>query len=260
MKTLSIQQPWASLIVAGLKDVENRTWSTDYRGRILIHASGKKIPNGYLYNSNPAELIQEISNIVYMGGMPNFEDLPLGAIIGYVDLVDIKDETYLDSDWAQGAPCQWIVNNAYIFDEPITDVKGKLGLWEYDIDENNLPPAHKACPPTLVAEGEEIVMPVSDEFYNVFMQGQFFKIYTTQSVMEVLTEAEADADGSHAIKSFKTLRLKLQNGEEHRFSLPEGIQHYEETDENDEVPTFFSLYDDEEVPLHFLGGILGEEL
>ena len=40
MKTLSIKQPYATLICAGVKRVENRTWTTDYRGRLLIHASG----------------------------------------------------------------------------------------------------------------------------------------------------------------------------------------------------------------------------
>ncbi|MDP2359024.1 MAG: ASCH domain-containing protein [Beijerinckiaceae bacterium] len=39
MKIISIRQPWASLIVSGVKDVENRTWSTRYRGPVLIHAS-----------------------------------------------------------------------------------------------------------------------------------------------------------------------------------------------------------------------------
>ena len=32
MKALTIKQPWASLIVHGIKDIENRTWRTDYRG------------------------------------------------------------------------------------------------------------------------------------------------------------------------------------------------------------------------------------
>ncbi len=41
MKALSIQQPWAWLIVAGFKDIENRSWRTSYRGPVLIHA-GKK--------------------------------------------------------------------------------------------------------------------------------------------------------------------------------------------------------------------------
>src|SRR5690625_200028 len=39
MKALSIRQPWAWLIVNGYKDIENRTWKTDYRGKLLIHAS-----------------------------------------------------------------------------------------------------------------------------------------------------------------------------------------------------------------------------
>jgi len=40
LKTLSVKQPHATLICAGVKRVENRSWKTDYRGRLLIHASG----------------------------------------------------------------------------------------------------------------------------------------------------------------------------------------------------------------------------
>ncbi len=35
---LSVKQPWAALIVAGVKLVEVRTWGTRRRGRVLIHA------------------------------------------------------------------------------------------------------------------------------------------------------------------------------------------------------------------------------
>ncbi len=38
MKAISIHQPWADLIVFGHKDIENRSWTTRYRGRMLIHA------------------------------------------------------------------------------------------------------------------------------------------------------------------------------------------------------------------------------
>ena len=38
MKTLTINQPFATLIVEGLKEYEFRTWKTNYRGEILIHA------------------------------------------------------------------------------------------------------------------------------------------------------------------------------------------------------------------------------
>lgn len=38
---LSVRQPWAFLIVQGIKEEEYRSWTTDYRGRLLIHASKK---------------------------------------------------------------------------------------------------------------------------------------------------------------------------------------------------------------------------
>lgn len=36
---LSIKQPWATLVVHGLKTIEIRSWPTARRGRILIHAA-----------------------------------------------------------------------------------------------------------------------------------------------------------------------------------------------------------------------------
>ena len=42
MKVITIKQPFASLIAAGIKEYEFRTWKTKYRGEILIHA-GKGI-------------------------------------------------------------------------------------------------------------------------------------------------------------------------------------------------------------------------
>src|SRR5262245_20657242 len=36
---ISVKQPWAALLVSGLKTVEVRTWPTSKRGPILIHAA-----------------------------------------------------------------------------------------------------------------------------------------------------------------------------------------------------------------------------
>lgn len=47
MKTLSVRQPWASLLVSGLKDIENRTWTPNFKGRIMIHASLAKVPKRF---------------------------------------------------------------------------------------------------------------------------------------------------------------------------------------------------------------------
>jgi hypothetical protein len=38
---LSLKQPWATLLVTGLKTIEVRRWPTARRGRILIHAARK---------------------------------------------------------------------------------------------------------------------------------------------------------------------------------------------------------------------------
>ena len=42
MKALTIKEPWATLIIEGYKEYEFRSWKTNYRGKILIHA-GKSI-------------------------------------------------------------------------------------------------------------------------------------------------------------------------------------------------------------------------
>lgn len=43
MKALSLWQPWATLIANGAKQIETRSWSTSYRGPILIHAAKRKV-------------------------------------------------------------------------------------------------------------------------------------------------------------------------------------------------------------------------
>jgi hypothetical protein len=71
MKAITIKQPWASLIVHGIKDIENRTWACPekYIGhRVLIHASGKPVemrnPNSVFtkaqWDSLPVEFQRKI--------------------------------------------------------------------------------------------------------------------------------------------------------------------------------------------------------
>ena len=49
MKALSVKQPWANLIAFGKKTIETRTWSTKYRGPILVISSAKPdiYPSGH---------------------------------------------------------------------------------------------------------------------------------------------------------------------------------------------------------------------
>lgn len=41
MKVITLWEPWASLIAVGAKMIETRSWNTNYRGRIAIHAAKK---------------------------------------------------------------------------------------------------------------------------------------------------------------------------------------------------------------------------
>jgi len=45
-RALSLHQPWASLVALGVKGIEMRSWSTKYRGRLLIHAAKRNPTKG----------------------------------------------------------------------------------------------------------------------------------------------------------------------------------------------------------------------
>lgn len=200
MKTLSVQQPWASLIVYGIKDVENRTWDTPYRGKILIHASSKKVPKAFI-DCLPVEWGNEVLNHIIFDNIPDLQELPTSAIIGYVELEDIVEES--NSIWASPEQLYWKLKNAYIFDTPITDVKGKLNLFDYpDIDENNLPSAHKAQIRVPQFNGTALSLPATDEsivdlmndkestVLDIELSSHFDMLFDAQDNLKKITEVE----------------------------------------------------------------------
>lgn len=132
MKVLSIIQPWAGLIVTGLKDIENRTWKTDYRGKLLIHASStySKKKRAETEDSIRRNILtkEENKKINYDDGTIQYSCCKYGMIIGEVELVDcVKDHS---SNWAEKDVWNWVLANPIKYDKPI-EIKGKLGLWEY---------------------------------------------------------------------------------------------------------------------------------
>lgn len=122
MKALTIKQPYASLIVNNIKTYEFRSWKTNYRGKILIHAGIKK---------ENVEGIEKY-NLDYIKG----------AIIGEAYITDciLVDET-LDKKLR----CEnniiykknhiglyaWQLENIKKYDD-VVYVKGKLSLWDYE--------------------------------------------------------------------------------------------------------------------------------
>lgn len=81
LKAISMWQPWGSLWLSPNKPHETRHWQTRHRGRLLVHAAKK------LVKDVDAELTVVLEN--EFG--PNWStDLPVGAIIGMVDLIDVS--------------------------------------------------------------------------------------------------------------------------------------------------------------------------
>jgi len=80
MKALSVKQPWAWAIFHG-KPVENRTWYSNYRGPLWIHA-------GYIFDYEGYQWI--LDNQDKLGiRIPDRPDLfPLGAIVGRVNMIE----------------------------------------------------------------------------------------------------------------------------------------------------------------------------
>jgi hypothetical protein len=130
-KAISLLQPWATLVVMGVKKIETRSWQTAHRGLLFIHASmGKK----------GKVLMNEVPFSKYI---THFDALPFGAVIGQVQLDDVlpvEELFYSDArlnaltleekafgDYAKGRYA-WILSDAVAFDKPIP-VKGSLGLW-----------------------------------------------------------------------------------------------------------------------------------
>lgn len=192
MKTLSIQQPWASLICAGIKDVENRTWKAAANpGRILIHASSKKVTKNFL-NTIPLDWMVSIQQDQVFGNIPTFDSMPTSAIIGYATVKGFEEKT--DSMWDGGDDqIKWVLEDMYLFDEPIPDVKGKLNLFDYPLDEDNLPPAHKVQLSYPELNAGELTVPVCDAVMKAIEAGaEAFEVDLDPSLVDMIADEKGD--------------------------------------------------------------------
>ncbi len=117
MRCLAVKQPYAWALLSGIKDIENRSWSTDYRGPVAILAGASKSEVNAYGKSNKLKT-----------------DFPFGAIVGVVDLVDVipLSEALEKNPWAWGPYC-WRVANARMLAKPIP-AKGKLKLFDLSED------------------------------------------------------------------------------------------------------------------------------
>ena len=128
MKVLTIREPWATLIIEGYKKYEFRSWKTNYRGKILIHAglsleknNSKKFEN-YNLEYSKGEIIGEAELV----------DCILVDEIFNEELLKINPVVYGQSNHSM--VYAWKLENIKKYETKIP-VKGKLGLWNYEIDK-----------------------------------------------------------------------------------------------------------------------------
>ena len=126
MKVITIKQPWATLIVEGYKRFEFRSWKTNYRGDILIHA-GKGI------DKDAMERLKKY--------LP--DEIPIGKIIGKATLTDCvpmskdfadmlsKENNDIYTTHSFSRNYGFKLENVEKLDNPI-EIRGQLGLWNYN--------------------------------------------------------------------------------------------------------------------------------
>lgn len=160
MKTLSIRQPWASLTAAGIRNIDLQNRDTKYRGRILLHASGRRVGSSFAQGIDTERLCL-LLNAQSIGLVPYNEEVALSSVIGMADLTDCTT-TPPDSVWA-GESINWVLANVQLFDTPIPDIQGKQGLFDIEsITEQSLPSAHAPFSPESWIEGDTFHLTMSD--------------------------------------------------------------------------------------------------
>lgn len=127
---LSIRQPWAWLIVNRFKPIENRTWSTPFRGPLAIHAGKVLKPDDY---AAAMLFIETFVNPALVHQVPDMDELPLGGLVGVARLVDCVRES--ESSWFTGADTDdghgFVLADARPID--FIPFKGRLGFFNVDL-------------------------------------------------------------------------------------------------------------------------------
>ena len=129
IKALSFRQPWAELVIDGIKTMDLRTWNTHYRGPLAIYASQTIEKEAcYEHNIDP-------------------DQLTTGAVIGIVDLLNLSildERTYkeqsiahLNSRRFRESLYGWELVNPRRLENP-KPVRGRLNLFDVNLDSREI--------------------------------------------------------------------------------------------------------------------------
>lgn len=130
MKAITLWEPWATLVALEVKRWETRSWWTNYRGPLAIHAASKKRFHSHYMKAAQTNITAPDLKI---------EDLSFGQIVAVCELTACIEMTHkmimgmteterMLGDWLEGSYA-WALENVRALDKPIT-VLGKQGLWD----------------------------------------------------------------------------------------------------------------------------------
>lgn len=143
MKALTVRQPWATLLVAGIKHMETRTRDTKHRGVLAIHA-GMHMPCriGETIDIGAGFTVERDSTAgLLLRGLRQPYRLPVGAVIGAVELFQTRKTTSGEHgpdnrELALGdhSPGRWAWSTASAIRTDPMPIRGQLGLWNLPDD------------------------------------------------------------------------------------------------------------------------------
>ena len=175
---LSVWQPWAWPIVHGFKDVENRFWSTKFRGRLFIHASKRW---GSSSDHTSARLAIQVKLLGHGNANLEFIDwyvradnadvltpeMGFGAIVGEVTLDNCTNGSL--SVWGEERTVHWRLSNAIAYKHPIP-YRGHQSLFkvEFDMHQEDYALTQPAIPQLILADGTtEVCEPANGKWFVV---------------------------------------------------------------------------------------------
>ncbi len=125
---LSIRQPWAWAIINAGKDIENRDWSTRFRGPVCIHAAKGMTKGEFNSFIDLARVYLREGHWKEGAWVPFPEDLQKGGIVGTAEIVDCVEAS--NSPWFSGR-YGFVLRNV----QPVEFIpcRGALGFFKWGI-------------------------------------------------------------------------------------------------------------------------------
>jgi hypothetical protein len=119
---LSVKQPWAALIMCGLKTIEIRRWPTARRGRVFIHAarSNDDRPQGW---ERVTESVKDTAQL--QGGL--LGTVEITGCLAYRNKDDFLRDSHLhlnDPSWYDGSQLY-----GFCFSNPVIETFQPLAGW-----------------------------------------------------------------------------------------------------------------------------------